>query len=377
MQITTERNRYIVTGAIGLILLIAAVSIGIKASFGAFDGGYELQGSFAAAGQGLAKGSDVKIRGVNIGEVKSIELVENRALIKMRISDGQEIPVSSQAVIRPKTLFGEKFVDILPGDAESTGPFLGDGGTIDDTLGGFELERVLSDTYPVLLAVDPAELAVVLDELANAADGLGDVGNRLIVNSDALAQLQVSNDAELRSFLGDIALLAEELDAISPTLLDGARILNETLPKINARSADLNSALIQASRLSSDVADLLENNTDFTRNALTNGSKPLQILFDGRGQLQPLLLGLEQYGSTLAQAIRIEVGDGTMMAAIKNLVHAPVALPLGGAAATEAPTAPTTPGAAGDLLDDVDGLLGGTLDPLTDPLVGLLLGGGE
>ena len=286
MTLSTERNRNMISGAIGIVILLALVTIGIKASFGAFDGGYKIQGSFAAAGQGLIAGSDVKVRGVNVGEVSKIELVENRALVTMRIDDGRQIPVEASAVIRPKTLFGEKFVDVIPGDAELSGPYLGetaaDGCPTDlpciaETLGGFELERVLADTFPILQAIDPAELAVVLDELANSGDGLGTTINRSIVNAAALNELAASNDAEFRQFTADLALLSEELDVLAPELLRGARDLNVALPSLNARADQLDEALVQLGRLSGDLADVLENNTDFTENALTNGSKTLRL----------------------------------------------------------------------------------------------------
>lgn len=320
MNMTTERNGNMISGAVGLLIVISLMTIGIKASFGAFDGGYELRGTFAAAGQGLLSGSDVKIRGVNVGEVSNIRLVDNRALIRLRIDDGTQVPETAHAVIRPKTLFGEKFVDILPGEDELTGPYLDDGEEIVDTLGGFELEQVLSDAYPVLEAVDPAELAVILDELATAGRGLGPNINRSIVNSATLAELGASNDAEFRQFTSDFALLAEELDILAPDLVAGARDLNVALPSLNERSDQLGEALTQTGRLAGDLADLLEANESFTTNALTNGSKSLQVIFDRRSQIQPLLLGITRYTRTLAEAVRLEVGDGTLMAAVKSVV---------------------------------------------------------
>lgn len=320
MSLTSERNRNMVSGAIGLLVVISLTTIGIKASFGAFDGGYELEGTFAAAGQGLLAGSDVKIRGVNVGEVSSIRLEDNRALIRLRIEDDTEIPETSQAVIRPKTLFGEKFIDILPGDDELSGPYLGDGDEIIDTLGGFELEQVLTDAYPVLEAIEPAELAVIIDELATAGRGLGENINRSIVNGATLAELGADNDAEFRQFTSDFALLAEELEIIAPDLVAGAQDLNVALPTLNARSAQLDEALTQTARLSADLADLFEANESFTTNALTNGSRGLQTIFERRSQIQPLLLGITKYTRTIAEAIRVEVGDGTMMAAVKGII---------------------------------------------------------
>lgn len=396
MALANDRNRFMISGAIGLVIVIALVTLGIKSSFGAFDGGYHVTGTFAAAGQGLLEGSDVKIRGVNVGEVDQIELVENRAVITLRIEDRHRIPETVQAVIRPKTLFGEKFVDLALGDDELDGPFLTDGGTIEDTLGGFELERVLAEAYPVIESIDPAELAVILDELATAGEGLGENINRSIVNGAVLTRLQASNDAEVRQFLGDLALLSEELDRLAPDLIAGAEDLNVALPTLNERSDQLNAALTEIAGLSSDVADLLENNREFTENALTNGSETLQILFDRRSQIQPLLLGVQRYTQTLAEALRIEVGDGTLMAAVKNLVNMREAVEHAGG--PELPPLPPLPVDPNDLLgqvplpniddtlDDVGGVvgdaLGGGRTGSTDggtgsPLLDMLLGGGQ
>lgn len=367
MTLATERNRNVISGAVGLLLLIGLVTIGIKASFGAFDGGYELHGTFAAAGQGLLEGSDVKVRGVNVGEVEDIRLVDNQAEITLRIDHDTQVPETAQAVIRPKTLFGEKFVDILPGEDELTGPYLDDGDEIADTLGGFELERVLTDAYPVLEAVNPAELAVVLDELANAGDGLGTNINRSIVNGAALAELGASNDAEFRQLTSDLALLTEELDAVAPDLVAGARSFNAVLPTLNERGDRLGEALRQTGRLAGDVADLLEANESFTSSALTDGSRALQVLFDRRGQIQPLLLGVTRYTRTLAEAIRFEVGDGSMMAAVKAVVSVPGLI--------EGHDTPPPDGDPQTPVEDILDLLPDLDDP-TAPLDELLGGGG-
>jgi len=385
MTLTTERNRNIISGAVGLAIVISLITIGIKASFGAFDTGYELQGTFAAAGQGLISGSDVKIRGVNVGEVKSIELVENQALIKLRIENDTQVPVTAQAVIRPKTLFGEKFVDIVPGPTETTGPYLDDGDRIEDTQGGFELEKVLADTYPLLKAVDPAELMTVLGEMADAGDGLGETINRTIVNSSELAESFAGNADEPRQFLQSFAEVSDELAASAEDLLGIADAGNQVLPTLNDREGDIVDLLQQTGRLSNDVADLLEANRPFVDAALVDGSRSLQVLYDQRSQVVPLVTGLRTYLQTLSSVIRIEIGDGTLMAAVKAIMGGDLCgvLPCPGTEPSEPaaapapppllPTLPTLPPLVPDVpLDDpLDLGTGGTTD---DGGLGGLLG---
>lgn len=314
------RRKDMLTGAIAIVLLTAVSTVAVKGAFGAFDDGYELVGRFDAAGQGLLPESDVKVRGVDIGEVTSIELVDGQAEVRLRIEEGERLPVDTMAVIRPKTLFGEKYVDIVPGPKEQTGPYLEDGDSFAETQGGFELERVLADTYPLLQAIDPAELTTVLGELADAGDGLGETINRSIVNGAELADLFAANSDEARRFLAAFAEVSDQLASDADDLLAIADAGNAVLPTLNAGEGDVVELLRQAGRLSNDVADLLLANKPFVDAAMVDGSRGLQALYDQRDQVIPLVVGLRQYLQSLGSIIRIDAGDGTLMAAVKGIL---------------------------------------------------------
>jgi virulence factor Mce-like protein len=328
----TTRRRNIISGLIALVLLTSAIVIGVSQAFGVFDGGYKLQASFDAAGQGLIKNSDVKIRGVNIGKVESVRLVDGRALVTMTINDGQKVPTSTTAIVRAKTLFGEKFVDLTPdpkdAKTEDTGPFYATDGHAmippDKTEGGFELEKVLTDAYPLLKAIQPSELMTVLHELAVAGDGLGPTINRQLVNGEKVLDVFAAHDADTRQFLVDLAKLSTELGGRSDDLVAAAVDLNAALPTLNSRSDELNSLLVQTGRLSDDLADLLQNNKPFIDKSFNGGQQVLDLLNEKRTQLVPLVIGLRQYSETLAESIRIPDGHGSMMAAVKSLNGAQV-----------------------------------------------------
>ena len=53
MLLLTDRRRNVLSGAIALLLLVSAITVGVKSAFGAYAGGYRVTGSFDAAGQGL------------------------------------------------------------------------------------------------------------------------------------------------------------------------------------------------------------------------------------------------------------------------------------------------------------------------------------
>jgi len=328
----TRRTQNMVTGLIALVLIAGTIVVGVSWSFGAFDNTYPLKASFDAAGQGLQKNSDVKIRGVNVGKVDSVNLVNGRALVSMSINHGDRIPFSATAIVRAKTLFGEKYVDIDPGSGETTGPYYARDGEMLDrcdvskqanhscTTGGFELEQVLADAYPLLKKIQPGELMTVVSVLADAGRGLGPEINRSIVNGQKVLDVTASHDADTRQFLQDLAVISQQLDLRAADVVDLADAINRSLPSLNSRSNELNTLLVQTGRLSDDVADLLIANKDFIDKSFNGGQQVLDLLYNHRFDLVPTVVGLRQYLQTLAEAIRIPVGDGTSMAAVEGLL---------------------------------------------------------
>jgi phospholipid/cholesterol/gamma-HCH transport system substrate-binding protein len=240
-------------------------------------------------------------------------------MIKMQISRGQKVPVGSKAVVRPKTLFGEKFVDIDPGppQAEARGPYFNNGDRIVNTTGGFELENVLAKAYPLLKDVRPEDLTVVLDTLAQGGQGEGPAINRQLGNFQQLADVQAAHDADTKQFLDDFALLSDELANRSGDLVALAQSLNATLPPLNQRGDELASVLDNLSRLSNDTADLLNHNKAFQDKSVLEGGKTLDVLTGRVGEIGPLVVGIRQYLEAQAIVGHIPYTDGSYLAAVK------------------------------------------------------------
>src|SRR5438067_5868532 len=311
------------TGLVALTLFAALTVFGVYLGSGKLSPKYHLHGRFTAAGQGLQNGSDVKVHGINVGQVTTVHLVNGEAQVNMWLHQGEKVPVDSSATIRPKTLFGEKFVDIEPGPNEAKGPFLDNNGFIHQTTGGFELERVLSDAYPILQAIKPEEVTTLLDTLAKSGQGLGPEINRQIVAFQQISDVNVAHDADTREFLDDLARLSDSLANSAPNLIAGAKDLNVALPDLNSQAGNLTSVLDQLTRLSSDAADILEANRGFLNKSATEGGKTIQLVYDNRNQLPAVINGLRQFFQVLGEAagtLPDPSSPGTTLASIKFIV---------------------------------------------------------
>src|SRR6476661_5551052 len=110
------------------ILLFLWITFGGPTPFKAKP--YEIKVPFNEATQ-LAEQSDVRISGVNVGKVQNIALAPNgkQALATVDIDDKYApLPESTRAILRTKTLLGETYIELTPGDSE--GPMLADGGSV-------------------------------------------------------------------------------------------------------------------------------------------------------------------------------------------------------------------------------------------------------
>lgn len=115
-----KRRTEILIGAAALV--IGAVVIGALYSARGTNGndGYLVSARFQRA-DGIVRGSDVRMSGINVGRVVGQSLDQNyRAVITMRITPQVRLTTDTAAVIHTDGLLGAKYLSLEPGgdDAE-------------------------------------------------------------------------------------------------------------------------------------------------------------------------------------------------------------------------------------------------------------------
>src|SRR5690625_985305 len=170
-----------------------------------------------SSGLQLSEGGDVKMRGVLVGSVDSIDLASDGegAEINLDLDPDKvdKIPADVAGLVVPKTLFGQKYVDLQVPTGDVTNP-ISDGDVIKHAKVPAEVETLLNDLYPMLRAVKPADLSKTLNALATALEGRGEeIGENIENLNDYLGKLN-SVSPEL---VDDIV----ELGEVSDTYADG------------------------------------------------------------------------------------------------------------------------------------------------------------
>ena len=131
---------------VGAVVLAAAIGFGVYATqttgFGrGGSGGYELGASFRSL-EGVNVGTDVRLAGVKIGTVSSVELNPEtyRADTTIKLQDAIQIPDDSAIIIASEGLLGGNFVEITPGGSLD---YFAPGDSIEDTQGAVSLISLL------------------------------------------------------------------------------------------------------------------------------------------------------------------------------------------------------------------------------------------
>ncbi len=280
------------------ILSIIGITIGMGLAFSVdklpfVKQAYEIEAEFANAA-GLKAENQVRVAGIKVGTVKSIDLEKDRVVVVMEVDNGTEIPDDTFAEIKLATILGTKFVEI---DGKGGPPFLaaGDRIPIERTAVPYEIYQASNEGTGVLEGLDgPAlndmlrELATLVnrtrDELGSALSGLNDLGASLNSKQDELRSLLSETD-ELTGFLAD------EGDEIVE-LVDASNVVLQTL--VEERD-EIQSLLDTTQFTAKELTELLKNNRGNIEKILTRLTNALDVLANN---VEHLDVALEYAGSS-------------------------------------------------------------------------------
>jgi len=100
-------------------------------------GGYDLSARFASA-DGIATGTDVRLHGIKIGRVSSLDLDPKTyaAIVHVSIREDVKIPEDSSIKVTSAGIMGSSYLAIQPGGSDK---MLASGGQLTNTQGSIDL----------------------------------------------------------------------------------------------------------------------------------------------------------------------------------------------------------------------------------------------
>jgi virulence factor Mce-like protein len=238
--------------------------------------GYRFEARFDEATQ-LADNADVRISGVTVGHVIDSKLEAGRTSAEIEVDPAYvPVPRDTRAILRAKTLLGETYVELTPGD-RSAGD-LPDGGTlpvgqVEPTV---ELDEILRSFDPRTRRALQRFLAGFAASLERRGEDLNDgVGNLapFAEDTDDLLEVLDSQEGAVRRLIrdtgqvfaalgrrrGELAGLVRTTDSVLQATARRNRELRETVRILPVTLRELRPTLAELEALSIEAAPVVRD----------------------------------------------------------------------------------------------------------------------
>jgi phospholipid/cholesterol/gamma-HCH transport system substrate-binding protein len=256
-------RRLLGTAFIGLLCFLLWLTYAFYAKV--FTATVEVKLQTTHIGLQLNRHADVKLRGIIVGEVRDVSTDGDFATVYLSLKPDAVREISSQvsARILPKTLFGEKYVALVP-PVGPEGRAIKAGDTIsrDKTAVGIEIEKVLNDALPLLQAVDPADLNATLNTLATALEGRGSEIAATLTQLDGYLKKLNPNVPNLIAALTKLTQVSKIYGDVTPDLARALRNLTITGNTVVEKEKQLQTFFTDVQTLSTTGNAFLKENED-------------------------------------------------------------------------------------------------------------------
>ena len=217
---TAQLRRYL-GGVAFLVVLVGLIGLSIAFYLKSFTPVTMVELKADRIGNQLSVNGDVKLRGLRVGEVRDVKSTGDGATIRLALDKDMAplVPSNVSARLLPKTLFGEKEVNLVIPDSPARPIRAGDVIPQDRSETAIETERVLNNFLPLLKALKPEQLSRTLNAVSSALRGRGDrLGNNLAINAAYFREINPELPKLMENFRG-LADLGENYADAAPDIL--------------------------------------------------------------------------------------------------------------------------------------------------------------
>ncbi|MFE3071465.1 MCE family protein [Streptomyces sp. NPDC059247] len=261
-------------------------------------------------GNEMHLGAEVKLRGVVIGEVRAIDAIDGGARLTLAMKPGtlRHVPSDVRAQMLPTTLFGERFVALVPPGGASADT-LGPGAVIaeDRSSNAVELQQVLDNVLPLLTAVQPQKLSATLSAVSQALEGRGDKLGETLDRLDAHLTRFNPHLPALTRDLKELVKVSHVYADAAPDIVTALTDFTTTSGTLAEQEAALAGTLGATTRTSEDLTAFLRQNKNNIIRLSATSRPTLELLAEYSPAFPCTLRTLAQFVPAMDKAL----GKGT------------------------------------------------------------------
>ncbi len=250
---------------------------------------------------GLARGDDVNIAGVPVGQVSSISVQHGHAVISLSVNNTVSLHRSTDVGMRWHNVIGQKEIELFPG---RSGPILLPGSTIPLThdVTDASIDTFLNSLGPVLASINTKEANAFVENVSGALEGDTAEINQLINSGATVSSTVQALDSQVGQIIGNLNQVLTALASRSGDIDSLVTNLQTVSSALASKNSLLDGVVSNLSLVATDLAGLIGNNHDTIASTIGN----LQaVAADVQNNRQNLANSLSSLGAGLAPYIQI------------------------------------------------------------------------
>lgn len=289
-MIEHSRRQHLLYAFVAFAVVVGVVVAALMSYNGRFQATGSIYLNAPRTGLLLVPGSDVKLYGVVIGRVASVDVYGDHARIELAVEEDRlgDLPTNVRAEMEPTTLFGRKYVALTMPEQPAAST-LSAGATIDTSQTPVEVYDTFELLVGILDRVDPARVNATLTAVQT---GTVDRGEKLGELVDSVNTYLATFNKSLPTLQRDLELGADNLDTfagLSPDLMATVRHLTTTSKTIVENQSQLTAFLLSFTEFGNTGNRFMTNAGTPLVKAADALAPPAQVLGD-YGPIYPCFL---------------------------------------------------------------------------------------
>ncbi|GAA3519965.1 MCE family protein [Nocardioides daeguensis] len=208
----------------------------------------------------LEKGDDVRVAGVNVGEVKKVEHYRRTmAKVTFKVDAGVKMTTASKASIRFLNLVGDRYLSLEEGAGAAEAERLSDGDTIPvgNTAPALDLTVLFDGFKPLFAALTPDQVNELSMNLVQVLQGEGGTVKSLLDHTASLTSTLADRDQLIGDVVTNLTQTLKTVDDRHQQLSSLIVELKDWMTDLARDRDTIGSSLDNISQLTVAVADLL------------------------------------------------------------------------------------------------------------------------
>jgi phospholipid/cholesterol/gamma-HCH transport system substrate-binding protein len=288
---TSNRLLKLALAAVLAVALVGGVAVVIQQTF------FRLNTITAYFNKAVAiyPGDEVRIAGVQVGSIDSIEPVGTQAKMTLRVNRNISVPADAQAVIVAQNLISARYVQLAP--AYESGPLLQDGAVIplDRTAIPVEWDEVKEQLMRLAAELGPdkgmstGSVGRFIDSAANALDDNGDKLRQTLAQLSGVGRILADGSGNIVDTITNLQVFVTALRDSNDQIVQFQDRFATLTSVVDDSRSDLDAALKNLSEVVGETQRFIEGTRDKTAEQIRLLGNVTQNLVDHRMDLENVL----------------------------------------------------------------------------------------